>query len=98
MDFRSFAKEAAEGIQEYLPPEYRDLVFTVVDVPKNNGVTRMGICGKREGESVSPVIYLDRYCEEVRQGGEKESAMRRMGTEPIPFFSRPSFCCLCANS
>lgn len=81
MQVKRFAKETAEGIQEYLPPEYRDLVFTVVEVPKNNGVIRTGICGKKEGESVSPVIYLDGYCEEVRQGGEKESVMRRIAEE-----------------
>lgn len=78
---RAFAEETARQIKTYLPPEYRDMECTVMEVPKNNGVVRTGIGCCKEGEAVSPVIYLDSYYEGVRQGGSLEDVMGRIAEE-----------------
>lgn len=68
INVKAFAEGVAEQIREYLPPEYGETKFEVMQQKKNNGVVRTGIRIDRPGEHLSPVIGMEGYYEEVRQG------------------------------
>lgn len=48
----------------------------VEDVRKNNHVLKRGMTIQRKGYNVSPIIYLDSYCEKLEQGANMDSVVK----------------------
>lgn len=69
---RAFAEEIMEHIKEYLPPEYADMECKLEECGKLNGVKRTGICFKMPDQKISPVIYMERFCEDAGNGKSLE--------------------------
>ena len=75
---RVFAEGVAEQIRDYLPPEYESVECHVVEQRKNNDVPMVGICFRMPGESVSPLIYVEPFYNEIRRGSPIPEIMEKI--------------------
>lgn len=65
MEYQVFLEEIKERAAAYLGSQYKvDLNY----IPKNNGIILDGLTITREGESVSPTIYLEPFYEWFKEG------------------------------
>lgn len=71
-----FAEGIAKQIKEYLPPEYADVEWQVIETQKNNGVRLFGVNFRMPGQELAPTIYMDSFYNEIRQGKEIDEVMR----------------------
>ena len=62
--FKEFQEEIKSRILEYLPPEYEQARVEVRTMEKNNGLQLQGLCILKEGEHITPNIYLENFFEE----------------------------------
>lgn len=76
MKLETFTKQVSRKIKEYMPYEYQDMEYSVVEATKNNGEVRIGLRCSKKGNDFSPILYLEPYYEEVRRGLLFESVMR----------------------
>lgn len=65
MGIDSFAENVKENVKEKLGNGWN---VAVRKVDKNNGVTYTGLCVTRDGESVSPVVYINDYYDTYKNG------------------------------
>ena len=72
-----FAEGAAKDIRNYLPPEYENADFQVVQKNKNNGVQLIGVQVNLPGKDLSPIIYVEQFFDEIRQGEPVDEVMNR---------------------
>ena len=61
-----FAEGVAKDIRNYLPPEYENAEFQVVQKNKNNGVQLIGVQVNLPGKDLSPIIYVEQFFDEIR--------------------------------
>lgn len=78
-----FAEDVAERIHSYLPGEYASVQCEVKEVLKNNGIRMTGIEIQREGSSISQIIYLEPFFEDIRQGKETETVLKDIANSYI---------------
>lgn len=57
--------ERIEEVKDYLPDEYADATITVAPVKKENGIEFTGITILKEGENVSPMLYVENYANAI---------------------------------
>ena len=62
-----FAEGVAKDIRNYLPPEYEDADFQVVQKNKNNGIQLIGVQVNLPERNASPIIYMEQFFDEIRQ-------------------------------
>ena len=67
----------AKDIRNYLPPEYENADFQVVQKNKNNGVQLIGVQVNLSGKDLSPIIYVEQFFDEIRQGEPVDEVMNR---------------------
>ena len=72
-----FAEGVAKDIRNYLPPEYENADFQVVQKNKNNGVQLIGVQVNLPGKDLSPIIYVEQFFDEIRQGESVDEVMNR---------------------
>lgn len=65
---KMFAKGIANQIKTFLPPEYEEAECQVTERLKNNGVSQVGISIHMPGEKTSPIIYVESFYKEVKEG------------------------------
>lgn len=65
---RAFAEGIMEDIKEYLPPEYADMECGLTETGKLNGVKKIGICFQMPEQKFRPVIYMEEFYDDVRNG------------------------------
>lgn len=65
MDIKGFIGQVTEAVREKLPDGYSVLCE---GMKKNNGVILNGLCIKKEGSSVNPVIYMEPFFRDYRNG------------------------------
>ena len=70
-----FAERVAKDIRNYLPPEYEDAEFQVVQKNKNNGIQLVGVQVNLPERNASPIIYMEQFFDEIRQGEPVELVM-----------------------
>ena len=75
-----FAEGVAKDIRNYLPPEYENADFQVVQKNKNNGVQLIGVQVNLPGKDLSPIIYVEQFFDEIRQGEPVERVMNRIAS------------------
>ena len=73
-----FAESVAKEIKMYLPPEYESVECHVVEQRKNNDVPMVGICFRMPGESISPLIYVEPFYNEIRRGSPISEIMEKI--------------------
>ena len=72
-----FAEGVAKDIRNYLPSEYENADFQVVQKNKNNGVQLIGVQVNLPGKDLSPIIYVEQFFDEIRQGEPVDEVMNR---------------------
>lgn len=75
-----FAEGVAKDIRNYLPPEYEDADFQVVQKNKNNGIQLIGVQVSLPERNASPIIYMEQFFDEIRQGEPVERVMNRIAS------------------
>ena len=75
-----FAEGVAKDIRNYLPPEYEDADFQVVQKNKNNGIQLIGVQVNLPERNASPIIYMEQFFDEIRQGEPVERVMNRIAS------------------
>ena len=75
-----FAEGVAKDICNYLPPEYKDADFQVVQKNKNNGIQLIGVQVNLPERNASPIIYMEQFFDEIRQGEPVECVMNRIAS------------------
>ena len=78
-----FAEDVVEKIHRYLPGGYDSVQCEVKEVLKNNGIRMTGIEFQREGSSISQIIYLEPFFEDIRQGKETETVLKNIADSYI---------------
>ena len=67
-----FAEGVAKDIRNYLNAD-----FQVVQKNKNNGVQLIGVQVNLPGKDLSPIIYVEQFFDEIRQGEPVDEVMNR---------------------
>lgn len=65
MEYQAFLEEIKQRVTEYLGSQYK---VDLNCIPKNNGIILDGLTITREGESISPTIYLASFYEWFKEG------------------------------
>ena len=73
-----FAEGVAREIKSCLAPEFSDVECTIVEQRKNNNVVLTGVCFHRPGQQADPIVYVEPFYDEVKNGRPKEEAMKEM--------------------
>ena len=73
-----FAEGVAKDIRNFLPSEYRDAEFQAIQANKNNGVILSGVQVRLPEQNVSPIIYVEPFFHEIRQGAPVEQVMSQI--------------------
>lgn len=78
-----FAEGVTEQIREYLPPEYQDMEFITMEKQKNNGTVLTGISFHMPGETISPLVYMEPFYEEIRKGTPVGDVMGKIAEQVV---------------
>ena len=73
-----FAEGVAKDIRNFLPSEYRDAEFQAIQANKNNGVILSGVQVRLPEQNVCPIIYVEPFFHEIRQGAPIEQVMSQI--------------------
>lgn len=80
---KMFAEGVTKQIKDYLPPEYQDIECTVTEQQKNNGTWLTGICFHIPGENISPLVYMEAFYDEIRQGKPINEVMEKIAEQAV---------------
>lgn len=75
MNFNEFEKEILLYFRKILGEEY---TITINEVRKNNNIVLNGLLMKKEGQNVTPNIYLNHYYEQYIEGAQMEQIEREI--------------------
>ena len=75
-----FAEGVIEQINDYLPEEFQNMEFTVIENTKNNGVILTGLNVHIAGENISPVLYMNDFYDAVKEGLPLDEIMGRIAS------------------
>ena len=78
-----FAEGVAKQIHDYLPAEYGNVQCKIQENLKNNGVRLVGIEFHKPDSTVSPVLYMESYYEDIKQGKEVGIVMQDIANSYI---------------
>lgn len=78
MDYNDFLSQIQEQILKYLPEQYRDADVSIHKTIKNNNTELMALLIHRQGESISPQIYLEPFFSQYQQGKEIEEIEKEL--------------------
>lgn len=78
LEEKMFAEGVAREIKSCLAPEFSDVECTIVEQRKNNNVVLTGVCFHRPGQQADPIVYVEPFYDEVKNGRPKEEAMKEM--------------------
>lgn len=78
LDFEEFKKEVADNIKDFFPPEYEDASVSTKQVVKNNDVELTSLNIYREGETLTPTIYLENFYEAYSDQGDIDGVMEKL--------------------
>ena len=75
---QEFAEYIKSHIREYLPQDYQDANVTLGEVTKGNDRTFTGLMIRKDGEMITPTIYLEPYEAQLEKGRPLDSIMREI--------------------
>ena len=80
---RVVAEGVAKQIHDYLPTEYGNVRCEIQENLKNNSVRLVGIEFHKPDSTVSPVLYMESYYEDIKQGKEVGIVMQDIANSYI---------------
>ncbi|MCH1948140.1 DUF5688 family protein [Enterocloster sp. OA13] len=78
MDYNHFIEQIQKLILKYLPEQYQDVEMSVHNVTKNNNTELTALLIHRQGETVSPQVYLEPFFSQYQQGKEIEKIAKEL--------------------
>lgn len=72
---KTFAEGVTQQIKQYLAEEYQNVECKVTEQQKNNGMIKIGIIFNKPGQKMAPVVYMEPFYDEVRNGKSMEQVM-----------------------
>lgn len=78
IEIKVFAESAAEQIRAYLPEEYQDMEWRVIERKKNNSVPRVGIDIHMPGNDGICTVYVESFYDEIRKGAPLEKVLKEI--------------------
>lgn len=72
---KMFAQGVAQEISNYLPKHLQDVECSVMEQQKNNGVSLVGINFHLPGRELAPLVYMEPFYEEIRNGHPVEQVL-----------------------
>lgn len=78
MEEKVFAEGVAKDIHNFLPYEYQNAEFQVIQANKNNGVLLVGIQVKLPDQNASPTVYVEPFFDAIRHGAPVEQVMEEI--------------------
>ncbi|MCI8834362.1 MAG: hypothetical protein HFH24_03170 [Ruminococcus sp.] len=84
-----FAKEVEKNIRQYLPETYENALIQCQNNVKGNDQVLESIVIQKEGEVVSPMIYLDEYSKRYYQGESLSTILREIADFRTHFEDMP---------
>jgi len=73
MNKKEFMEYVKNNVKEYLPPAYESAQIDIQEVMKTNDQHKTGITIRKEGETITPNIYLDSLYEDYKRGKSIDS-------------------------
>lgn len=70
MDIEVFAEAIRDSVKERLGKDYQ---VTLCKINKNNGVAYIGLNIKKDGQNVTPIVYLNEHFHQYKNGNAKIS-------------------------
>ncbi len=80
MTQNEFYAAVAENILDYMEPQYAGATVTIEERVKNNDMQVHGMSIMKEGDHISPILYLDEFCEEAENGSSFSSILERIAS------------------
>lgn len=81
MDYREFINEVENTILDYMPSEYENAEVRIDGTMKNNSVMRQGLSIHREGEVLTPKLYLDEFFQSYEEGDSMKEVCSHIAKE-----------------
>ena len=78
MNYEEFKDEVKESIKGFLPPEYENADVRISQVIKNNGMELDALQIRKEGETITPSIYLNDIYKNYEKSGDFDSLMQQI--------------------
>ena len=78
MDYNEFKDHVTENIKEYLNESFENASVDIKQVVKNNGMELDGLVIRKEGENITPNIYLNGLFEEYSNGKGMDEIMQNI--------------------
>ena len=88
MERRDFYELAEANVRHYMPAEYRDVEFELVEMNKMNDVKMTGLKARMPGWSVKPIVYLDGYYEQYAKSLDGTSAVISLANDMLAAMER----------
>lgn len=89
---KTFAEGVTKQIIDYLPDQYKSVECTICEVPKNNGIIKVGITFRMPGSNICPTLYMEEYYEQLKNGEDIRNILQDISIvfinsvqEPIHF-------------
>lgn len=80
---KTFAEGVAAQIHEYLPQDYKNIRCRVQEKVTANGVVQIGIEFARPNSKADPIIYMESYYDEIKEGAEVYVVMQEIASDYI---------------
>lgn len=78
MNYEEFKDEVKESIKGFLPPEYENADVRISQVIKNNGMELDALQIRKEGETITPSIYLNDIYKNYEKSWDFDSVMQQI--------------------
>lgn len=78
MEKRDFYELAEANVKHFLPDEYQDAVFKLMEMEKMNEGKKVGLVVGLPGRSTVPLVYLDDYYEEYMKSRDATGEVERL--------------------
>ena len=75
---QDFAEYVTAHIRDYLPQDYREAKITLEKVTKGNDRTLTGLTILKDGEHITPTIYLEPYAMQNENGRPMDDILREI--------------------
>lgn len=78
MQFDEFRDVVVDGIKDWLPESFGKVDISIKITEKNNDLKLTGLLIKRVGSAIAPMIYLEGFYNQYKDGAEMDDIMQRI--------------------
>lgn len=88
MERRDFYDLAEANVRHYMPREYQDVQFELVETRKMNDVKATGLKARVPGWNMEPIVYLDGYYDQYERSLDATSAVISLANDMLATMKR----------